>query len=47
MVKVIFIKDFATRKKGDVVEYDGMLAATLINKKVAKLYVKPKKEVKK
>ncbi len=47
MIKVIFIKDFATRKKGDVVEYDPMLVNTLINKKVAKRYVKPKKEVKK
>lgn len=46
MKKVIFIKSFANKKKGDVGEYDGMLASNLIRVlKVAKLY--SKKEVKK
>lgn len=29
--QVIFTKDFATKKKGDVGTYDSSLAATLIN----------------
>jgi len=45
MVTIIFIKDFAGRKKGDIWECDSMLANRLINDKVAKKYVK--KEVKK
>ena len=45
MVKVEFIKDFATKKKGDKGEYDGMLAASLVEKKVAKkVLVKNKTE---
>jgi len=39
MKKVQFIKDFATKKKGDVDQYDSMLAHSLVAKKVAK-YVK-------
>jgi hypothetical protein len=36
-MKVIFIKDFATKKKGDEFDCDGMLASRLINvDKVAK-----------
>ena len=31
-----FTKDFATRKKGETMEVNGMLARDLINKKVAK-----------
>ena len=30
MIKVEFIKDFATKKKGDSMEVDSMLAHTLI-----------------
>jgi hypothetical protein len=42
MRKVKFIKDFATRKKGDIVSFDGMLASSLVHKhKVAK-YLKEK-----
>ena len=37
-VKVEFITDFATKKKGNVEEYAPELASTLIKKKVAKLY---------
>ena len=37
MVKIQFIKDFATKKKGDLWECDSMLASRLIHlKKVAK-----------
>ena len=36
MVLVEFIKDFATKKKGDTAEYDGGLASVLVSKKVAK-----------
>ena len=36
MVKIEFIKDFATKKKGDQWECDSLLACDLINKKVAK-----------
>lgn len=37
MREVKFIKDFATKKKGDVVPYDGPLASRLVrNLKVAK-----------
>jgi hypothetical protein len=40
-MKVQFIKDFATKKKGDVFECGGMLASTLIHQdKVAKKYKK-------
>lgn len=39
MVKVVFTKPFGGRKKGEVDEYDGILANTLVNeKKVAKYY---------
>lgn len=50
MIKIIFIKDFATRKKGDVWECDGQLAATLIaHDKVAEVYTEKsdKKDIKK
>ena len=45
VVKIQFIKDFATKKKNDIWGCDGILARTLINKKVAKKYIKgrPKK----
>lgn len=47
MVKVVFIKDFATKKKGDTMELGSMVASDLIHKKkVAKLYKKPIKKVK-
>ncbi len=45
MRKVEFIKSFATKKKGDTGEYDGMFAGILVRElKVAKFY---KKKVKK
>ncbi len=40
MVKVEFIKNFANKKKGDVVEFEGMLAAQLISEKAAKKVTK-------
>ena len=43
MKEVVFIKKFATKKKGDRGVYDTALVRTLINMKVAKLYVKDKK----
>lgn len=44
MRKVVFTSDFATKKKGDIFECDGMLANQLVNiDKVAKHY---KKEIK-
>lgn len=48
MIKIKFIKDFATKKKGDVMEVDSMLASQLIrNDKVAKKYIeRVKKEEK-
>ena len=36
MVTVEFLKEFATKKKGDTMDVDSMLARDLINKKVAK-----------
>ena len=47
MVKVQFTKDFATRKKDEIVELTSLLANSLFRKKVAKKYVKakPKKDV--
>ena len=48
MKKIQFIKDFATKKKGDIWECDSQLASRLIrDKKVAKAYIKgrPKKDV--
>lgn len=36
MIKVTFIKEFATKKKGDTFECDSILASKLIRKKVAK-----------
>jgi hypothetical protein len=41
MRKIEFIKDFATKKKGELWECDGLLAASLIHRKVAK-YFKPR-----
>jgi hypothetical protein len=35
-VLIEFTKDFATKKKGDTMEVNGMLARDLMNKKVAK-----------
>jgi len=46
MVKVEFTSDYATKKQGNVAEYDGQLASTLISLGVAKVYIK-KEEVKK
>jgi hypothetical protein len=42
--EVEFIIDYATKKKGDVAKYDGMLARNLLNLKVAKYH---DKEIKK
>jgi hypothetical protein len=43
MVKVEFTSDFATMKKGDVAEFDSMLASHLTQiDKVAKLYKEKK-----
>lgn len=40
-MKIEFIKDFATKKKGDIWEGDSMLCSQLINeKKVAKKFKK-------
>lgn len=36
-VKIEFTKDYATKKKGDSMEVDSMLARNLIDKKVAKV----------
>lgn len=36
MVLIEFLKDFATKKKGDTLEIDSMVARDLIDKKVAK-----------
>lgn len=42
MKKVTFIKDFATKKKGDVWLCDSMLASQLIHTdKVAEYFVEP------
>jgi len=44
MKEIVFIKDFATKKKGDKWTCDSMLASQLVNiDKVAK-FVKPKKK---
>lgn len=45
---IVFIKDFATKKKGDELACDGQLASTLVRvKKVAKFKTdKPKKKAK-
>lgn len=45
MVKIEFTKDFATKKKGDLWECDGMLASQLVRvDKVAK-YVSEKEVI--
>lgn len=44
MVKIQFIKDFATKKKDDLLECDGQLASRLINMKVAKKRVRVTKQ---
>jgi len=44
MVKIQFIKDFATKKKDDMMECDGVLASILIKKKVAKKRVRITKQ---
>ena len=39
MTKIEFTKSYATKKKGDVIECDGMIASTLVrDKKVAKYF---------
>ena len=43
--KVEFIKDFATKLKGDTADLDSQLASQLIVRKIAKLYVEKKKKV--
>lgn len=44
MVKIEFIKDFATKKKGETWDCDSMLASQLVRvEKVAKYYEKEKK----
>ena len=35
-MKVVFLKDYATKKKGDVMELDSLIASGLIKRKVAK-----------
>ena len=35
-MKIEFTKDFANKKKGDIVELDSMLARSIIDRKVAK-----------
>lgn len=48
MIKIEFTEDFATKKKGDTFECDGMLASQLIRvDKVAKIYKEKKNKVKK
>ena len=46
MIEVVFLKDFATRKKGDVVKMDSLIASGLVKRKVVKVNSKNKKEVK-
>lgn len=43
MVEIEFTKDFANKKKGDVITVDTMIASSLIKRKVAK---KPTKKAK-
>lgn len=40
--KVTLLEDFAVYKKGEHIEVLSTIAARLINRKVAKYYVKPK-----
>lgn len=47
MKKVEFIKDYSSKKKGDTFVCDSMLAATLIGKGVAKVFVEKKQPKKK
>ena len=46
-VTVEFLKDFATRKKGEKQPYDGMVASSLIKEKVAKLVKEKSSKVEK
>ena len=36
-IEVVFTKNYAGRKKGEVDSYDSMIASTLIKKKVVKI----------
>ncbi len=48
MRKIIFIKDFATKKKGDTWECDSLLASSLVHQdKVAEYFTDKQKETKK
>lgn len=47
MIKIKFLKDFATKSKGDVIEIDGMIAVNLINRKIAEKFTKESKPKKK
>ena len=42
MKEVIFLQDYASKKKGDIMLLDGMVASSLIGKKIAKLHVSDK-----
>jgi hypothetical protein len=45
MVTIEFLKDYATKKKGDTMQIDSMVASDLIKKKVVKVRLrKTKKE---
>jgi hypothetical protein len=46
MVKIEFLKDFATFNKGEAWDCDSMLASSLIRRKVAKKSKEAAKEVK-
>lgn len=45
-VKVEFLDDFANKKKGEITECDSILAASLVNRGVAKKVVEKVKDKK-
>lgn len=44
MIDIVFLKDFATKKKGDVFKMDSLIASDLIKRKVAKVKSKKSKK---
>jgi hypothetical protein len=47
MKKVEFIKDFATKKSGDIASYDSILASFLVNKEKVAVYYTEKTVIQK
>jgi len=46
MREVVFIKDYASKKEGETMKLDGLIASNLVSRKIAKYKVAEEKSVK-